>query len=108
MCDCGGICNYLSTIFEFGGNENVSIEKKGTFRPVSYTHLGEAWALVGPSGGGKTTIARLIPRFFDVQAGAVLLGGRDVHSIPTAEDVYKRQRSVRLSTLDETNERRYP
>ena len=29
MCDCGGICNYLSTIFEFGGNENVSIEKKG-------------------------------------------------------------------------------
>ena len=46
---------------------------------------GEAWALVGPSGGGKTTIARLIPRFFDVQAGAVLLGGRDVHSIPTAE-----------------------
>lgn len=46
---------------------------------------GEAWALVGPSGGGKTTIARLIPRFFDVQAGAVLLGGRDVRSIPTAE-----------------------
>ena len=46
---------------------------------------GETWALVGPSGGGKTTIARLIPRFFDVQAGAVLLGGRDVRSIPTAE-----------------------
>ena len=41
--------------------------------------------MVGPSGGGKTTIARLIPRFFDVQAGAVLLGGRDVRSIPTAE-----------------------
>ena len=46
---------------------------------------GEKLALVGPSGGGKTTIARLIPRFFDVQAGAVLLGGRDVRSIPTAE-----------------------
>ena len=46
---------------------------------------GETFALVGPSGGGKTTIARLIPRFFDVQAGAVLLGGRDVRSIPTAE-----------------------
>ena len=46
---------------------------------------GETVALVGPSGGGKTTIARLIPRFFDVQAGAVLLGGRDVRSIPTAE-----------------------
>ena len=46
---------------------------------------GERLALVGASGGGKTTIARLIPRFFDVQAGAVLLGGRDVRSIPTAE-----------------------
>ena len=70
--------------------ENVTFSYDGAERPaltnVSF-HLpqGEAWALVGPSGGGKTTIARLIPRFFDVQAGAVLLGGRDVHSIPTAE-----------------------
>ena len=70
--------------------ENVTFSYDGADRPaltnVSF-HLpqGEAWALVGPSGGGKTTIARLIPRFFDVQAGAVLLGGRDVRSIPTAE-----------------------
>ena len=61
--------------------ENVTFSYDGADRPaltnVSF-HLpqGEAWALVGPSGGGKTTIARLIPRFFDVQAGAVLLGGR--------------------------------
>ena len=41
--------------------------------------------MVAGTGGGKTTIARLIPRFFDVQAGAVLLCGRDVRSIPTAE-----------------------
>ena len=41
--------------------------------------------ITGSPGTGKTTIARLIPRFFDVQAGAVLLGGRDVRSIPTAE-----------------------
>ena len=55
-------------------------------RDVSFTaKQGEVTALVGPSGGGKTTIARLIPRFFDAQAGAVLLGGRDVRSIPTAE-----------------------
>ena len=70
--------------------ENVTFSYDGADRPaltnVSF-HLpqGEAWALVGPSGGGKTTIARLIPRFFDVQAGTVLLGGRDVRSIPTAE-----------------------
>ena len=70
--------------------ENVTFSYDGADRPaltnVSF-HLpqGEAWALVGPSGGGKTTIARLIPRFFDVQEGAVLLGGRDVRSIPAAE-----------------------
>ena len=59
---------------------------EAVLRDVSFTaKQGEVTALVGPSGGGKTTIARLIPRFFDVQAGAVLLGGRDVCSIPTAE-----------------------
>ena len=61
--------------------ENVTFSYDGADRPALTNmsfHLpqGEAWALVGPSGGGKTTIARLIPRFFDVQAGAVLLGGR--------------------------------
>ena len=70
--------------------ENVTFSYDGADRPVLANvsfqlPQGEAWALVGPSGGGKTTIARLIPRFFDVQAGAVLLGGRDVRSIPTAE-----------------------
>lgn len=46
---------------------------------------GATYALVGPSGGGKTTIARLIPRFFDVREGRVLVGGRDVRSIPISE-----------------------
>ncbi|MBQ6359449.1 MAG: ATP-binding cassette domain-containing protein, partial [Clostridia bacterium] len=39
---------------------------------------GETVALVGPSGGGKTTAASLIPRFWDVSSGAVLVGGVDV------------------------------
>ena len=39
---------------------------------------GSVTALVGPSGGGKSTCARLIPRFFDVAEGAVLVGGVDV------------------------------
>jgi ATP-binding cassette subfamily B protein len=42
---------------------------------------GEAVALVGPTGSGKTTIARLVPRFYDVDAGRVLLDGVDVRSI---------------------------
>ena len=42
---------------------------------------GETFALVGSSGGGKTTICHLIPRFYDVTAGAVLIDGKDVRSL---------------------------
>ncbi len=49
---------------------------------VSFTATqGQVTALVGPSGTGKTTIARLIPRFWDVDDGAILLGGVDVRDI---------------------------
>lgn len=42
---------------------------------------GSVTALVGPSGGGKTTIARLIARFYDVDAGAVKVDGLDVREV---------------------------
>lgn len=45
----------------------------------------ETVALVGPSGGGKTTIASLIPRFWDVNQGSIKLGDVDVRSISTKE-----------------------
>ena len=45
---------------------------------------GEKFALVGPSGGGKTTICHLIPRFYDVTAGAVLVDGTDVRRLTQA------------------------
>ncbi|MDY3751923.1 ABC transporter ATP-binding protein [Christensenella minuta] len=46
---------------------------------------GKTVALVGPSGGGKTTAASLIPRFWDAQEGEVLVGGADVRRITTEE-----------------------
>ena len=45
---------------------------------------GEVVALVGPSGGGKTTLANLVPRFYDVTGGAVKLDGRDVRDLNLA------------------------
>ncbi len=44
---------------------------------------GSQVALVGPSGGGKTTISNLIPRFYDVSAGAIRIDGVDVRKIKT-------------------------
>ena len=43
---------------------------------------GKFTALVGPSGGGKSTIARLAARFWDVTGGTVTLGGRDIRELP--------------------------
>ena len=42
---------------------------------------GEKFALVGPSGGGKTTMCHLIPRFYDVSRGRILVDGNDVRSL---------------------------
>ncbi len=42
---------------------------------------GEMLALVGPSGGGKSTLCQLIPRFYDVKEGAILLDGQDIRTL---------------------------
>lgn len=75
---------------EMDGNEvefrSVSFTYEGTDHPalshVSFTaKAGEVTALVGPSGGGKSTAASLIPRFWDASEGSVLVGGVDVKDI---------------------------
>ncbi|MFP4512399.1 MAG: ABC transporter ATP-binding protein [Acidimicrobiales bacterium] len=50
-----------------------------------HIEAGESVALVGPTGAGKSTIARLIPRFYDVEEGRVLIDGVDVRDVPLAE-----------------------
>ena len=89
--------------------ENTDIEKQPADAAVSFDHVtftypgadrpalsdvsfavrpGQVTALVGPSGGGKTTVASLIPRFWDADSGAVSIGGVNVKEMDT-EDLMK-------------------
>ena len=67
---------------------------------------GQTVALVGPSGGGKSTLASLICRFFDVQRGSIAIGGADVRNIPkeelmeTVAFVFQDSRLLKGSILD--------
>ena len=59
-------------------------------KSVSFTlERGKTYALVGPTGGGKTTTASLMARLYDPTAGTVLLDGRDIRSYPPEERVAK-------------------
>ena len=55
-------------------------------RDITFTvRKGEVVALVGPSGGGKSTIVDLLPRFYDPQAGRILLDGKDLRELSVAD-----------------------
>lgn len=60
--------------------------KKNAIDGISLNvHAGDHIAFVGPSGGGKTTLASLIARFWDVKGGSISIGGVDVRKIDTKE-----------------------
>ena len=65
-------------------NVTFKYEQKGgiVLRNMNFTvQSGENIAIVGPSGAGKTTIANLIPRFYDIENGDILIGGANIKSI---------------------------
>ena len=65
--------------------ENVGFsydEDKAVLKDVSFTaRQNQVTALVGPSGGGKTTVSRLAARFWDVTGGRITVGGQDISAI---------------------------
>ena len=70
---------------------------------------GQTYALVGPSGGGKTTICHLIPHFYDVENGEILIDGKELHTVTMSsvrrnigivqQDIYLFNASIRDNIL---------
>lgn len=78
-----GAIEYRDVCFSYE-DEELGSDRAG--RPVIdhldlSIHPGETIALVGPSGGGKTTTCSLLPRFYDVTSGSITIDGQDVRSV---------------------------
>lgn len=70
-----GRVEFDNVSFRYNDDENV-------LENISFRiEAGKSIALVGPSGGGKTTICSLIPRFYDITAGKVMIDGKDVRDV---------------------------
>ena len=64
-------------------NVTFAYDKKDVLKDVSFkADKGTMTALVGPSGGGKSTVASLLARFWDVKSGEILLKGTDIRKLP--------------------------
>ncbi|HIZ48132.1 MAG TPA: ABC transporter ATP-binding protein/permease [Candidatus Gemmiger excrementavium] len=71
-----GAIEFRDVSFEYPDDHNLVLRHVNlAIRP------GESLALVGPSGGGKTTLCNLIPRFYDVTGGEILIDGQNVRNV---------------------------
>lgn len=77
-----GVIQFNNVTYGYGDGDNVL---KGVSLKIE---KGQTFALVGPSGGGKTTICHLIPRFYDVREGEILIDGINIKDI-TANSLRK-------------------
>ncbi len=96
--DNGVILEHIS--YSYDGKKNALNDVSLTIQP------GQTVALVGASGGGKTTLANLIARFFDPQKGRVLIGNTDIRDIPKeilmnkVSFVFQNSRLLKTSVLE--------
>ena len=116
-----------------GAQELDSVDGHIEFRGVTYSYdghkdilrgidldiaKGKKFALVGPSGGGKTTICHLIPNFYDIESGEILIDGKSISTVTKSslrrnigivqQDIYLFNASIRdnilYGKLDATDE----
>lgn len=73
-----GDIEYKNVCFSYNG-ENVVLDNIDL-----KINAGECLAVVGPSGGGKTTMCHLLPRFYDVSSGSITIDGHDVRDVTQA------------------------
>ena len=73
-----GEIEYKDVCFDYGNG--VPVLENVSFR----IEPGQSLAVVGPSGGGKTTLCQLLPRFYDVSSGSVTVDGTDVRDVTQA------------------------
>ena len=72
-------------------------DEEDVLKDISFTiRKGEMVAVVGPSGAGKTTLANLLPRFYDARSGAVLIDGRDIRTFT----LHSLRRQIGIVTQD--------
>ena len=80
--DVNGVIEFKNVTYGYGDGDNV-------LKNVSLKiDKGQTFALVGPSGGGKTTICHLIPHFYDIREGEILVDGININDI-TRESLRK-------------------
>ncbi|MCI8541668.1 MAG: ABC transporter ATP-binding protein [Erysipelotrichaceae bacterium] len=76
LSNVSGVIDYEHVSFRYHAEEECVLNDINI-----HIEAGKNIALVGPSGGGKTTICSLLPRFYDVSAGVVKIDGQDVRSL---------------------------
>jgi ATP-binding cassette subfamily B protein len=103
ITDVQGHIRFSRVSYGYDGEHDVLRDVSFEIRP------GEVFALVGPSGGGKTTICHLIPNFYDLERGSIEIDGRDLRGITreslrrsigiVQQDIYLFNASIRDNIL---------